>query len=153
MKPIEILLVEDNPGDVRLTKEALRGAKVESNMIVARDGVEAIEYLRRAVCDLAPEGEAASRPDLVLLDLNLPRKNGHEVLRWIKTCDSLRAIPVVILTTSSAESDVTACYDNHANCYLTKPVDFSGFVSALSHMMDFWFQVVRLPSRQDAYQG
>lgn len=153
MRPIEILLVEDNPGDVRLTKEALRGAKMDSNMIVARDGEEAMEYLSRAIEVKADEGEARSRPDLVLLDLNLPRKNGHEVLRWIKSRDALRSIPVVILTTSSAESDISACYDNHANCYLTKPVDFSGFVSVISDMMDFWFQVVRLPTRQDAYQS
>ncbi|HEU0036815.1 MAG TPA: response regulator [Kofleriaceae bacterium] len=140
-KPIEILLVEDNPGDVRLTEEALREGKVRNNLHVARDGVEAIEFLRR-------QGKFADavRPDLVLLDLNLPRKDGREVLAEIKDDAELKTIPVVVLTTSSAETDILRSYSLHANCYITKPVDLEQFVQVVKSIDDFWLTVVRLPT-------
>ncbi len=140
-KPIEILLVEDNAGDVRLTEEALREGKVRNNLHVARDGVEAIEFLRR-------QGKfaAAPRPDLVLLDLNLPRRDGREVLAEIKEDPDLRTIPVVVLTTSSAERDILRSYSLHANCYITKPVDLDQFVKVVRSIDEFWLTVVRLPN-------
>ena len=141
MRPIEILLVEDNPGDVRLTQEALGEAKVRNNLAVARDGVEALSYLRRE----APFEDAA-RPDMVLLDLNLPRKDGREVLAEIKADPELRRLPVVVLTTSSAEKDVLESYNLYANCYITKPVDLDQFVSIVSSIEDFWLTIVKLPT-------
>lgn len=140
-KPIEILLVEDNPADVRLTQEALKEGKVRNNLYVARDGVEALEYLMRV-----GKFEKAVRPDLVLLDLNLPRKDGREVLQVIKADPELKAIPVVVLTTSSAEADIMRSYKLHANCYITKPVDLEQFVKVIKSIDDFWLTVVRLPS-------
>jgi CheY-like chemotaxis protein len=140
-KPIEILLVEDNPADVRLTQEALKEGKVRNNLFVARDGVEALEFLRRQ----GPHANA-SKPDLILLDLNLPRKDGREVLADIKNDDTLRSIPVVVLTTSSAEADILKSYNLHANCYITKPVDLEQFVQVIKSIDDFWLTVVRLPS-------
>lgn len=139
-KPIEILLVEDNPADVRLTEEALREGKVKNRLAVARDGQEALEFLRR-------QGKFANatRPDLILLDLNLPRKDGREVLAEIKNDDDLKLIPVVVLTTSSAEQDILKSYKLHANCYITKPVDLEQFVSVVRSIDDFWLTVVRLP--------
>jgi chemotaxis family two-component system response regulator Rcp1 len=139
-RPIEILLVEDNPGDVRLTIEALKEGKVSNNLSVARDGVEALAFLRR-------EGSfsQATRPDLVLLDLNLPRKDGREVLAEIKVDPLLRRIPVVVLTTSKAEEDILRTYDLHANCYITKPVDLDQFISVIRSIDDFWLSVVKLP--------
>ena len=138
---IEILLVEDNPADVRLTQEALREGKVRNRLSVARDGVEALAFLRR-------EGEHASspKPDLILLDLNLPKKDGREVLAEIKEDPVLRRIPVVVLTTSSAEVDILKSYELHANCYITKPVDLEQFVNVVKSIDDFWLTVVRLPS-------
>ena len=141
MRPIEILLVEDNPGDVRLTQEALGEAKVRNNLAVARDGVEALSYLRRE-----PPYEGASRPDLVLLDLNLPRKDGREVLAEIKADPELRRLPVVVLTTSSAEKDVLESYNLYANCYITMPVDLDQFVSIVTSIEDFWLTIVKLPN-------
>lgn len=138
--PIEILLVEDSPGDVRLTVEALRDGKVLNNLSVARDGVEALAFLRRE----GPHA-AAPRPDLILLDLNMPKKDGREVLAEIKNDDSLRRIPVVILTTSQAEQDIVKSYDLHANCYITKPVDFDQFISVVQSVEDFWLTMVKLP--------
>ena len=140
-RPIEILLVEDNPGDVRLTIEALKEGKVSNNLSVARDGVEALAFLRR-------EGShaKAARPDLILLDLNLPKKDGREVLAEIKDDSSLRRIPVVVLTTSKAEEDILRTYDLHANCYITKPVDLEQFISVVRSIDDFWLSVVRLPT-------
>ena len=140
-RPIEILLVEDNPGDVRLTIEALKEGKVRNRLSVARDGVEALAFLRR-------EGSHtnASRPDLILLDLNLPKKDGREVLAEIKEDPRLRRIPVVVLTTSKAEEDILRTYDLHANCYITKPVDLEQFISVVRSIDDFWLSVVRLPS-------
>ncbi|MEI6180165.1 MAG: response regulator [Chloroflexales bacterium] len=139
-KPIEILLVEDNPGDVRLTKEALREAKLSTRMHVAYDGVDALAFLRR-------EGAYAEmpRPDLILLDLNLPKKGGREVLAEIKADEHLRRIPVVILTTSQAEQDIIETYNLHANAYVNKPVDLDQFAKVVKSIEDFWFEIVRLP--------
>jgi CheY-like chemotaxis protein len=142
MRPIEILLVEDNPGDVRLTVEALKEAKVHNHLNVARDGVEALEYLRRE-----KSHANAARPDVILLDLNLPRKDGREVLADIKSDEELCQIPVVILTTSKAEEDILRSYQLHANCYVTKPVDLDQFMTVVRSIEDFWFTIVRLPSR------
>jgi two-component system, chemotaxis family, response regulator Rcp1 len=138
--PIELLLVEDSEPDVRLTMEALRDAKVQNRLWVVEDGVEAMAFLRR-------EGRYADapRPDLVLLDLNLPRKDGRDVLREIKNDDALKRIPVVVLTTSKSEEDVLRAYDLHANCYITKPVDFNRFLEVVRSIEDFWLTVVRLP--------
>lgn len=139
-RPVQILLVEDNPGDVRLTTEGLREGKIHNHLSVVADGVEAMAFLRH-------EGQHAGspRPDLILLDLNLPRKDGREVLAEIKADDDLRRIPVVVLTTSSAEQDIMASYDLSANCYVTKPVDFAAFVDVVRSIEDFWFTIVRLP--------
>jgi CheY-like chemotaxis protein len=139
-QPIEILLVEDNPGDVRLTLEALKEGKVRNNMHVVGDGEKAMAYLRREA-----GYESAVRPDLVLLDLNLPRKDGREVLADMKADDDLRRIPVVVLTTSKAEEDILKTYDLHANCYITKPVDLDQFMAVVKSIESFWFSVVSLP--------
>lgn len=139
---IEILLVDDSPGDVRLTREALREGRVPNRLHVARDGVEAMQFLRR-------EGPfaAAPRPDLVLLDLNMPRKDGREVLAEIKADAELRTIPVLILTTSQSDRDVLRSYELHANCYLVKPVEIDDFFRVVRSIDGFWLTVVRLPSR------
>ena len=141
LKPIEILLVEDNAADVRLTEEALREGKVRNNLHVARDGMEALEFLKRQ-----GKHAKATRPDLILLDLNLPRRDGREVLAEIKNDPELKMIPVVVLTTSSAEADILKSYKLHANCYITKPVDLEQFVTVVKSIDDFWLTVVRLPS-------
>jgi CheY-like chemotaxis protein len=140
-QPIEVLLVEDDPGDVLLIREAFEFNKVHNNLHVVSDGEQALAYLRR-------EGEhaGANRPDLVLLDLNLPRKDGREVLAEVKQDEHLRTIPVVVLTTSEAEEDVLKSYQLHANAYVTKPVDFERFVSIVRQIDDFFVSVVRLPS-------
>ncbi len=137
---VDILLVEDNPGDVRLTREALKEAKVRNELHVATDGVEALAFLRR-------EGpyKKAVRPNLVLLDLNLPRKNGREVLAEMKEDTDLRRIPVVILTTSQAEQDIIKAYDLHVNCYINKPVDLDRFLQVVRSIEDFWLTLVILP--------
>jgi CheY-like chemotaxis protein len=142
VEPINILLVEDNPGDVRLTIEALREGKVHNQLSVARDGVEALAFLRQ-------EGQFAEspRPDVILLDLNLPKKDGREVLAEIKADERLRRIPVVVLTTSKAEEDILRSYALHANCYVTKPVDLEQFITVVRSIEDFWFSIVRLPNR------
>ncbi|MEO8393068.1 MAG: response regulator [Chloroflexota bacterium] len=142
MNSIEILLVEDNPGDVRLTMEALRDGKVQNRISVARDGVEALAYLHRE----APFTDAV-RPDVILLDLNLPKKNGHEVLADIKADAALSRIPVVILTTSKADEDIIRSYKLHANCYVIKPVDLEQFMTIVQAIESFWFTVVKLPPR------
>jgi chemotaxis family two-component system response regulator Rcp1 len=139
--PIEILLVEDNPGDVRLTREVLRDGKIFYNLYVARDGVEAMAFLRKA-----GQYARAPLPDLILLDLNLPRKGGHEVLAEIKADESLRRIPVVILTTSQAEEDIIKTYDLHVNCYVAKPVDLDQFVKIVKSIEEFWLTIVKLPA-------
>ena len=139
-RPIDILLVEDNPGDVRLTREALKEGKVLNELHVVGDGEEALAFMRR-------EGKHAQavRPDLILLDLNLPKKDGREVLAEIKEDPALRRIPVVILTVSKAEEDIIKTYDLHANCYITKPVDLEQFIQVVKSIEDFWLCVVKLP--------
>ena len=141
-RPIDILLVEDNPGDVRLTKEAFKEGKLKNNLHVVKDGVEAMAFLQK-------EGKyaSASYPDLILLDLNLPKKDGREVLKEIKADENLRRIPVVILTTSKAEEDILKTYDLHANCYITKPVDMEQFIKIVKYIEEFWFTIVILPGR------
>lgn len=140
---IELLLVEDNPGDVELTREAFAEGKVHNRLSVVGDGVEALEYLRQ-------QGKyaQATRPDIILLDLNLPKKSGLEVLSELKDDPELRKIPVVILTTSQAEEDIVRSYHNHANCYITKPVDFERFMRVVRSLEDFWLAVVRLPKNR-----
>jgi chemotaxis family two-component system response regulator Rcp1 len=137
---IEILLVEDNPGDVRLTREVLKEGRIHNTLNVATDGVEALDFLHRrgVYADTKPQ-------DLILLDLNLPKMNGREVLAEIKKDPDLKHIPVVVLTTSSAEEDVVSAYDLHANCYITKPVDLNQFVKVVQSIEDFWLSIVRLP--------
>jgi two-component system, chemotaxis family, response regulator Rcp1 len=138
--PIEVLLVEDSPGDVRLTREAFKEAKVLINLNVASDGVEAMAFLGR-------EGKYADapRPDLILLDLNLPKKDGREVLAELKESPALKSIPVVILTTSASEGDIHGSYQLHANCYITKPVGLDGFLKVVKSIDSFWLSVVKLP--------
>ncbi len=138
--PIEILLVEDNPGDVRLTQEILRDGNIRNNMSVAKDGVDAISFLRRT-----GDYAGAPRPDIILLDLNLPKKDGREVLAEIKADSNLKQIPVLVLTTSSAEQDIVKSYDLHANCYITKPVDLDQFIRVIRSIEDFWLTIVKLP--------
>ncbi len=139
-KPIEILLVEDNPGDVRLTAETFKDARILNHLNVARDGVAALAFLRRQGAYAG-----APRPDLILLDLNLPKKDGREVLAEIKADDDLKRIPVVILTTSKAEEDIIRTYNLHANCYITKPVDLDQFIRVVQSIQNFWFTIVQLP--------
>jgi chemotaxis family two-component system response regulator Rcp1 len=138
---LDILLVEDNPGDVRLTQEALKENKFRNSLHVAKDGVEAMAFLRR-------EGRhaGAPRPDLILLDLNLPKKDGREVLSEIKSDADLKRIPVVILTTSQAEEDILKTYNLHANCYITKPVDLDRFIQVVRSIKEFWLAIVKLPT-------
>jgi CheY-like chemotaxis protein len=140
MKPVEILLVEDNLADVRLTRETLKEEKLNNNLRVVNDGVEALAFLRR-------EGKYANagRPDLILLDLNLPRKDGREVLAEIKNDPDLRSIPVVVLTISEAEKDILKSYDLHANCYIVKPLDLNQFSKVVKSIQEFWLTIVKLP--------
>jgi two-component system, chemotaxis family, response regulator Rcp1 len=142
---IEVLLVEDSPGDVRLTREALKDAKMHISLKVVSDGTEAMAYLKR-------EGNHAEapRPDLILLDLNLPKKDGRDVLKEIKESDAFKSIPVVILTTSASPVDVARSYKLHANCYITKPVDLRGFIKVVQSIDNFWLSVVKLPTHSDA---
>ena len=142
LTPIEVLLVEDDPGDVLMTQEAFEEHKVRNNLTVVNDGTEAIAYLRR-------EGQYADvgRPDLVLLDLNLPRRDGREVLAEIKSDPDLRQIPVVVLTTSQADEDILRSYQLHANAYVTKPVDFSRFIDVVRQIDEFFVTVVKLPGQ------
>ena len=141
-RPIQILMVEDNPDDIELTVEALKDARVGNILSVVKDGEEALSYLR---CQ--GKYPRAVRPDLILLDLNMPKKNGRDVLREIKNDPHLKRIPVVILTTSQAEEDILHTYDLHANCYITKPVDFNQFLKVVRSIEDFWLTVVKLPPR------
>jgi CheY-like chemotaxis protein len=139
-KPMEVLLVEDSPGDLRLTREAFKDAKVLINLHVASDGTEAMAFLKR------DGGHTnAPRPDLILLDLNLPKKDGREVLQEIKQSPTLKSIPVVILTTSASDADILRSYLLHANCYITKPVDLKGFLNVVKSIDNFWLSVVKLP--------
>ncbi len=139
-KPVEILLIEDNPGDARLAQEAIREAKVHNRLNWVSDGVQAMNYLRK-------EGQyaKANRPDLILLDLNLPRKDGREVLAEVKSDPHLRLIPIVVLTTSEAEEDILKAYHLNANCYITKPVDLEQFLKIVRSIEDFWLSIVKLP--------
>lgn len=141
-KEVDILLVEDDPADVVLTKEGLRSAKLRINLFAVSDGIEALRYLRR-------EGPYKNepRPDLVLLDLNMPKKDGRETLKEIKEDVKLRGIPVVVLTTSEAETDIVKCYDLGANCYISKPLGFEQFTTIVRSIEDFWFTIVKLPSQ------
>lgn len=140
MEVIEILLVEDNLGDIRLTQEALRDTGMSNRLHIVRDGVEAMQFLH---CE--GKHEQATRPDLILLDLNLPRKDGREVLQDIKSDKDLRRIPVVVLTSSEADEDILKSYNLHANCYITKPVDLHRFITIVKSIEHFWFQIVKLP--------
>jgi two-component system, chemotaxis family, response regulator Rcp1 len=141
-RPIEILLVEDNPGDMRLTKEALKEGKIANNLSVVKDGAEAISYLKKE------DGYInANSPDLILLDLNLPKKNGQEVLVAIKSDKNLKCIPVIILTSSKLEDDILETYENQANCYIVKPVDLRQFLEVVKSIEDFWFTIVKLPPK------
>jgi CheY-like chemotaxis protein len=144
INPIEILLVEDNPADVRLTRETLKEEKLHNNLHIVSDGVEALAFLRR-------EGRFAQavRPDLILLDLNLPKKDGREVLKEIKGDEKLRIIPVVVLTVSKAEEDILKSYDLHANCYITKPLDLNQFSTVVKSIQDFWLTIVKLPPKTE----
>jgi CheY-like chemotaxis protein len=141
-RPIEILLVEDNPGDVRLTQEAFKEGKVSNQLRVVGDGIQAMEFLRR-------EGVYADapRPDIILLDLNLPKKDGREVLAEIRADAKLKRLPVVVLTTSEADWDILKVYDLNANCYITKPVDLDEFIKIVASIQDFWLTIVKLPSK------
>jgi len=139
-KKIDVLLVEDNPGDVRLTQEALREGKVAVNLNVARDGIEAVDFLYRR-----GKFEDAPRPELILLDLNLPRRNGREVLSQIKTDPDLRSIPIVVMTTSSADQDVETAYSLNANCFMTKPLELEDYMNMIHSIEDFWFTQATLP--------
>jgi chemotaxis family two-component system response regulator Rcp1 len=141
-RTIEILLVEDNPGDARLTLEAFKEGKVINNLVVMSDGVEALAYLRRQGAYVN-----STTPDLILLDLNLPKKDGRQVLAEIKADERLRLIPVVVLTTSTAQDDVVRAYGNYANCYITKPVDLDQFLRVVQSIETFWLSLVKLPSR------
>jgi chemotaxis family two-component system response regulator Rcp1 len=141
LHPIEILLVEDNPGDARLAKEALKESKLMNNLSIAEDGVEAMDFLYR-------KGKYIDmpRPDLIILDLNLPKKDGREVLAEIKTNDDLKRIPVVILTISKAEEDILKTYNLHANCFISKPIDLDQFIKVVKSIEDFWLTIVKLPN-------
>jgi two-component system response regulator len=141
VKPIEILLVEDNPGDADLTKAAMENSKIYVTMHVVGDGVEAMAFLRRT-----GKYADAPRPDIVLLDLNLPKKDGKEVLAEMKADQDLKRIPVVVLTISKDEEDILKSYNLHANCYITKPIDLSQFVKVVQAIEDFWLSIVKLPS-------
>ncbi len=142
--PVSILMVEDNQGDVLLTTEALKTAKIANEVSVVQDGVEAMAYLRRQ-----GKYSDAPRPDMILLDLNLPRRDGREVLGDIKQDPALRKIPVVVLTSSSAEQDIAEAYDLHANCYIVKPVDLSNLLRIVKSIENFWLSVVKLPSAEE----
>ncbi len=142
MKPIQILLVEDNEGDILLTKEALEESKVLNELKVLRNGKDALDFLLKV-----GKFADAERPDLILLDINLPLKNGIEVLKYIKTTDSIKEIPVVMLTTSSTSIDIQNAYRNYANCYITKPVDVMEFMKSVMGIGEFWFNIVKLPPK------
>jgi chemotaxis family two-component system response regulator Rcp1 len=137
---INILLVEDNPGDIRLTKEVLKEGKIRNNLSVVTDGEEALFFLKKQ-----GEYKDVFTPDIILLDLNLPKKDGREVLSEIKKNESLKLIPVIVLTTSDAEQDIKNMYEHHANCYITKPVDFNQFINVIRSIENFWLTIVKLP--------
>src|SRR5690554_5100220 len=142
MKSIHILLIEDNEGDILLTTEAFEDAKILNTLSIAKDGQEAIHFLEKK-----GSFKDAQTPDLILLDVNLPKKNGHEVLQVIKTTESIQQIPVIMLTTSSSEKDINLSYKHHANCYITKPVEVGAFLEAITTIEDFWLTIVKLPKK------
>jgi two-component system response regulator len=144
IQPIEILLVEDNPGDSRLAKEALKDSKLLNTLYIVEDGVEAMNFLHQT-----GKYSKMPRPDLIILDLNLPKKDGREVLAEIKTDDDLKRIPVVILTISKAEEDILKTYNLHANCFITKPIDLDQFMKVVKSIEDFWLTIVKLPNGRD----
>ncbi len=139
-QPIEILLVEDSPGDIRLTQEVLKGGKINNHLSVVEDGVQAIAFLNREL-----PYTTAPYPNLILLDLNLPKKDGREVLEVIKADPKFKRIPVIILTTSRAEEDIAQAYDLHANCYIAKPIDLDQFIRVIKSIEEFWLTIVKLP--------
>lgn len=143
-RPADFLLVEDNPGDVRLTQEALKSHKVQNNLHVVTDGEEALAYLRKQ-----GKYKDVPRPDIILLDLNLPKKDGREVLAEIKSDQSLKSIPVVIITSSEAEQDIIKSYNLNANCYVTKPVNLDQFIKVVQSVNDFWLTIVKLPAKTE----
>ena len=143
MSGINILLVEDNPGDIRLTKEVLKDGKIRNTLNVVTDGEEALFYLKKT-----DQHIAATTPDIILLDLNLPKKDGREVLAEIKADPNLMCIPVIVLTTSAAEQDILNMYSHHANCYITKPVDFNQFINVIRSIENFWLTIVKLPTKE-----
>ncbi len=139
-KPIDILLVEDNPADIRLTQEAFKETRIPNNLHIVRDGAEALAFLQQQ-----NQYAGAPRPDLILLDLNLPKKDGREVLTIVKQMPELKRIPIVILTTSKTEEDINQTYEHHANCYITKPADLDEFLNVIKTIETFWLSVVQLP--------
>jgi CheY-like chemotaxis protein len=143
MSPVNVLLVEDNEGDILLTREALEDAKIHINLAVVNDGKEAIDFLNKE-----KKYAGALTPDLMLLDVNLPKKNGLEVLQYIKQSHHLKQIPVIMLTTSSSPRDIKECYSNYANCYITKPIDAGDFLAVVSSIQNFWISIVKLPSQK-----
>lgn len=143
MKPISILLVEDNPGDIYLTQEAFRESKFSNSLQVVKNGIECMEFLRRR-----GKYSEAQMPDVILLDLNLPKKNGREVLAEIKRDDRLKYIPVIVLTSSQNEKDIRSSYELNANCYITKPVDYDEFIHIIRAIENFWFSIVKLPQNR-----
>jgi len=144
MKLVHVLLVEDNEGDILLIKEAFEDAKIHINISVVKDGKEAMDFVNKA-----NKYVDAETPDLLLLDINLPKRNGHEVLQYIKQKEQLKHIPVVILTTSSADKDINLSYNNYVNCYITKPVDVNDFLSIVSTIENFWISIVKLPTKRN----
>lgn len=142
-RPVEILLIEDNEADIRLTRESIKEAKIRNTLHVTRDGEEALDFLKKR-----GEHKSSITPDLILLDLNLPKKDGREVLKEIKNDPELSPIPVVVLTTSEAEKDIIKSYQLHANCYVTKPMGLDGFVEVITAIENFWFTIVKLPTEE-----
>ena len=143
MKSIHILLVEDNEGDILLTKEALEDAKIHIELSVVKDGKEAMDFLNKV-----GKYAAENLPDLLLLDVNLPKKNGHEVLKYVKGNEGLKHIPIIMLTTSSSEKDINQSYNNYANCYITKPVEVNDFLKVVATIENFWISIVKLPTNK-----
>lgn len=148
MKPLQVLLIEDNPGDAELTRQSLAASKLQISLTVLDDGEKALQYLKKA-----PPYQKAERPDLLLLDLNLPKLTGSEVLREIKTDKHLKSLPVIVLTSSEEEMEISRCYDSGANCYIVKPVDFNSFMNVVSLIETFWFSVVKLGRAQKGAAG
>lgn len=143
MKSIQILLVEDNEGDILLTTEAIKDGKIANEISVVKDGEQAIEFLNTRI-----NNHKVGLPDLIILDVNLPKINGHEVLNYIKTHSDLKQIPVIMLTTSSSQTDISASYKNYANCFITKPIEVEDFMKAVGQIENFWFNIVQLPKKE-----